>query len=80
MAITPQACRAARALLSWSMRDLASNSGVSLGAVNRLEGGAAKARRGTAKRITDAFQTHGVRIIDEPTHTGAVMVFARKDG
>ena len=49
MAITPQACRAARALLGWSMRDLASRSGVSLGAVNRLEGGEATPRRGTAK-------------------------------
>lgn len=79
MAISPQACRAARALLGWSMRDLAANSGVSLGAVNRLEGGAAKARRGTAKRIIDAFLTQGVRIVDEPTHTGAVLVYGRAE-
>ena len=77
MAISPQACRAARALLGWSMRDLAAHSGVSLGAVNRLEGGEAKARRGTAKRITEAFLSHGVRIVDEPTHTGAVLVFGK---
>lgn len=80
MAITPQACRAARALLGWSMRDLASQSGVSLGAVNRLEGGEAKPRRGTAKRVVDAFAAHGVQIVDEPAYTGAVMVYARREG
>ncbi len=78
MAITPQACRAARALLGWSMRDLASRSGISLGAVNRLEGGAAKPRRSTAKRIIDAFAAHGVQIVDETSHTGAVMVYGRR--
>ncbi len=77
MSITPQACRAARALLGWSMRDLASRSGVSLGAVNRLEGGEATPRRGTARKVIDAFTAHGVTIVDEATYTGAVMVYAR---
>jgi hypothetical protein len=44
MAITPQACRAARAL-----------------------------------KVTDAFLTHGVQIVDEAAYTGAVMVYPRKD-
>ena len=79
MAITPQACRAARALLGWSMRDLASRSGVSLGAVNRLEGGEATPRRGTAKKVIDAFTAHGVQIVDEAAYTGAVMVYARSE-
>jgi predicted transcriptional regulator len=80
MAITPQACRAARALLGWSMRDLASRSGISLGAVNRLEGGEAKPRRTTAKRVIDAFAAHGVQIVDDTSHTGALMRYARQDG
>ena len=79
MAITPQACRAARALLGWSMRDLASHSGVSLGAINRLEGGEATPRRGTAKKVTETFLTHGVQIVDEPTYTGAVMVYGKRE-
>jgi predicted transcriptional regulator len=79
MPITPEACRAARALLGWSMRDLAANSGVSLGAVNRLEGGAARPRRGTAKRVTDTFLSHSVQIVDEATYTGAVKVFAKRE-
>jgi predicted transcriptional regulator len=78
MAITPQACRAGRALLGWSMRDLASQSGVSLGAVNRLEGGEATPRRGTSKKVTDAFLAHGVQIVDEPTYTGAVILLNRQ--
>jgi predicted transcriptional regulator len=53
--------------------------GVSLGAVNRLEGGEATPRRGTAKKVTDAFLTHGVQIVDEAAYTGAVMVYPRKD-
>ena len=80
MAITPQACRAGRALLGWSMRDLAGKSGVSLGAVNRLEGGAATPRRGTARKVIDSFLAHGVQIVDETAYTGAVMVYARRDG
>jgi transcriptional regulator with XRE-family HTH domain len=79
MTITPQACRAARALLGWSMRKLAGESAVSLGAVNRLEGGEATPRRGTAKKVTDAFLTHGVQIVDEAAYTGAVMVYPRRD-
>lgn len=79
MAITPQACRAARALLGWSMRDLAGKSGVSLGAVNRLEGGAATPRRGTAKKVIEAFLEHGVKIVDEAAYTGAVMVYSRRE-
>lgn len=59
------------------MRDLASKSGVSLGAINRLEGGEATPRRGTARKVVETFQAHGVRIINEETHTGAVMVFAQ---
>ncbi len=80
MVITPQACRAARALLGWSMRDLASRSGVSLGAVNRLEGGEATPRRGTSRKVIDAFTAHGVQIVDEAAYTGAVMVYARAEG
>jgi predicted transcriptional regulator len=59
------------------MRDLAAHSGVSLGAVNRLEGGEATPRRGTAKKVIDAFTVHGVRIVNDANSTGAVIVYAR---
>ena len=78
MALTPQACRAARALLNWSMRDLAAHSGLSLGAVNRLESGEAKPRKSTAAKVTSTFLGHGVQIVDEAAYTGAVMVYSRR--
>lgn len=78
MAMTPEACRAARALLNWSMRDLAAQSGLSLGAVTRLEDGATRARRSTIEAARNAFLAHGVQIVDEPTYTGAVMVYAKR--
>ena len=77
MAMTPQACRAARALLNWSMRDLAAMSGLSLGAVNRLEDGETRPRRSTADKARTAFLAHGVQIVDEPAYTGAVMVYGK---
>ena len=77
MAMTPEACRAARALLNWSMRDLAVKSGLSLGAVTRLEAVATRPRRSTADKARAAFLAHGVQIVDETAYTGAVMVYGK---
>ena len=80
MALTPEACRAGRALLGWSMRDLVEMAGVSLGAVNRLEGGATASRDATAAKILAAFAAHGVDVTADADKTGAVLVYARRAG
>ncbi|WP_374578532.1 helix-turn-helix domain-containing protein [Phenylobacterium sp.] len=78
MSLTPEACRAGRALLGWSMRDLAERAGISLGAVNRLEGGETASREGTAAKITAALAVAGVDIVAGDDRTGAVLVYARR--
>ena len=75
--LTPEACRAGRALLKWSMRDLADKSGVSWTTINRLEAGAAP-RLATAAKITAAFAAEGVELVLEPSRAGAVIVHARR--
>jgi transcriptional regulator with XRE-family HTH domain len=78
MPLAPEACRAGRALLGWSMRDLAQHAGVSLGAVNRLEGGETASRGATAANIIAAFEAEGVEIVSAEDRTGAVLVFAQR--
>ncbi len=72
MAITPEACRAGRAILKWSMRDLAERSGVAWTTINRLEAGAG-ARDATAAKIIAAFEAEGVELVAEETRTGALV-------
>lgn len=76
MAVTPEACRAGRAILKWSMRDLAERSGVAWTTINRLEGGVS-ARDATAAKIVAAFQAHGVELLDADDCTGATLDRAR---
>jgi len=78
MSLTPEACRAGRALVGWSMRDLAEHAGVSLGAVNRLEGGDTASRGGTAAKIIAALEAKGVEIVSAEDRTGAVLIYARR--
>lgn len=78
MVITPEACRAGRAILGWSMRDLAERAAVSLGAVNRLEGGATAPRGATAKKIIAAFDAEGVELVAAEDRTGAVLHYAAR--
>jgi transcriptional regulator with XRE-family HTH domain len=70
-ALTPAACRAARALLKWSTRDLARESGVAFTTINRIEAGA-EPRAATAQKIQAAFARFGVRLV-APPETGAVL-------
>jgi len=79
MEVTPEGCRAGRAILKWSMRELAERSGVAWTTVNRLEAGAA-ARDATAAKIVAAFEAEGVELVAEDGRTGAVLVYARRKG
>lgn len=63
MNLTPEAMRAARALLKWTMRDLAEKSGVSLPTINAAENGRQQ-RDATTAALVDAFAAHGVEILN----------------
>lgn len=70
--LTPEACRAGRALLKWGVRDLASAAGLSQATVVAFEGGKAH-MSSTADAITNAFAAHGVEITNG-TGTGAKLL------
>ncbi len=59
--LTPQACRAGRALLGWGVRDLAEQAELSPTTVSMVEAGKAHAEA-TAAAIIAAFAKHGVEI------------------
>jgi transcriptional regulator with XRE-family HTH domain len=59
--LTGPACRAGRALLKWSMRDLVEASGVSLPTILKLENDGA-VTADTAFKISRAFERYGVEI------------------
>lgn len=70
--LTPEACRAARAILKWSMRDLAREAQVSPTTVQQMEAGQ-PVRKGTKDAIVDAFGSMGVKIADNGV-TGAHLL------
>ena len=71
--LNPQACRAARALLRWSMRDLAKAAGVSLETVLRVEQGGGTFKPETLTKLRTAFAAEGVDLIVQATRSGAVL-------
>lgn len=77
MEVTAEGCRAGRAILKWSMRELAERSDVAWTTINRLEAGAS-ARDATAAKIVAAFAAEGVELTVDAERTGAVLVYARR--
>lgn len=69
--ITPAALRAGRAILKWSTRELARQSGLAFTTVNQAEQGRAM-RSGTATKIRQAFEKHGVTLISDSRSEGAL--------
>jgi transcriptional regulator with XRE-family HTH domain len=69
--LTPEANRAARAILKWSTRDLAERAGIAFTTVNRFEvsGTATETTKG---KIVAAYEAAGVEIIDQGG-TGAML-------
>lgn len=64
--LTGEACRAARAILKWSVLDLAHEAKVSPNTIVKLEhGGVVRSR--SAMRIRARFAREGVELLDEPT-------------
>lgn len=66
--LKPEQCRAARGLLNWRARDLASRSGVSAGTIGAFESGA----RSTHPAV--------VRVLLEELEAGGVIFFQGDDG
>lgn len=64
--LSGDACRAARALLRWSVLELAHQAKVSPNTIVKLENGAA-IRTKSAMRIRARFAHEGVELLDEPT-------------
>jgi hypothetical protein len=62
-ALTPEACRAGRALLKWGVRELAAAAGLSLATVVGYEAGRAHLST-TADAILAAFTAHGIEIMN----------------
>lgn len=59
--LTPEANRAARAILKWSVRDLAENAGIAFTTVHRFET-TGIASETTKEKIRDAYSKHSVEI------------------
>lgn len=70
--LTPEACRAARGLLKWGVRELAAAAGLSTETVVLYEGGRA-ARPATEDKIVAAFEAQGVEITNGEG-TGARLI------
>lgn len=67
--LTGEACRAARAILNWSVRDLIRVAGVSPNTVNKVETGETVGAE-AAGRIQAAFERNGVEVLG-PSAPGA---------
>lgn len=65
-AVAGPACRAGRALLKWSVLELAHEAKVSPNTIVKLENGA-PIREKSAMRIRARFAREGVELLDEPT-------------
>lgn len=67
--LTPEANRAARAILKWSVRDLAEQAGIAFTTVHRFET-TGSATQTTRDKIKAAYAVHGVEITNGE-YTGA---------
>ena len=65
--LTAEQIRAGRALIRWGQGKLASESGVSVETVKRLEGmeGQVSGQVGTIQAIKEALETAGIQFIDK---------------
>lgn len=73
--LTPEACRAGRALLRWGVRDLAREAGLSQATIVAYEAGRAH-NSNTPAAIVRAFEAAGVEITNG-TGTGAKLLADR---
>lgn len=65
MSITPEQCRAARALLDWSQPDLVEASGVGRSTITRFERGSHMPHASNLAALRGAFEKAGVHFTDD---------------
>ena len=70
MPLTPEQCRAARALLDWTQDDLAAHAEVSRSTVRGFEGGQHGLQRATAAAIRRALEIAGVIFLEANADCG----------
>ncbi len=75
--LTPEASRAARGLLNWSLKDLAEKAGVAFTTISQFENGRPSYGT-TAAKIAAAFEAEGVELVSGEDRTGALLVLARR--
>jgi len=61
--LTPGGCRAARALLQWTVRDLGQTVGISGESISAFENGRTM-RESNKTKIIAVFEAHGVEILN----------------
>lgn len=61
--LTPPACRAARALLGWTLDDLSERVGISRDSLSRFEGGR-EMRESNRRTVAEVFTQAGVEILN----------------
>ena len=77
MSLTPEQCRAARALLNWSQPDLAEATGIARQTITRFESGANLPHPNNRATIREALEAAGIEFLPE-TKTKGVGVRLRK--
>jgi transcriptional regulator with XRE-family HTH domain len=63
--LTPEQCKAARAMLGWSREELADKAGVSAGTVTGFELLGADSKTSTLQKLRRALGAGGVEFIEE---------------
>jgi transcriptional regulator with XRE-family HTH domain len=69
--MTPDLCRAARALLKWSQRDLATRAGVAQQTVTHFEQGKRSLYERTIRDLREALEAGGVEFLPPTERNGA---------
>ena len=62
--ITPEQCRAARALLDWTQRELAARANLTDVTIREFERGKSRLKDSTAQLLRMVFENGGVAFID----------------
>ena len=70
--IRPEQMRMARAGLGWTLSHLAAKAGVNPNTISRYEAGR-DVMAGTLRKVADALQEAGVRIIDNAEGRGVLL-------
>ncbi|MCA9714292.1 MAG: helix-turn-helix transcriptional regulator [Myxococcales bacterium] len=75
----PDQCRAARALLSWTIDHLASEAGVNRATIIKFETGQSKPHRATLHVLRTTLETGGVEFIENGRGPGVRRLVKKPD-